>query len=184
MASGDIHMCGRMRRSIHPRERGVAILDVFSSSLHHRADVDFLIRLFRHFRIRGSVVDLSLRGLSSLNPEINETLSGVRFVQKRESALWTSETREVRLWLPVRYVIVSQTFTNNCSSFIECSSQMRFIQHYQMEKTGSLNIIYNFLIDGGAYVSRGWDVAAAPPPPCARRDTVEIPSTGWDTSER
>ncbi|XP_014467168.1 PREDICTED: uncharacterized protein LOC106740540 isoform X5 [Dinoponera quadriceps] len=65
MASGDIHMCGRMRRSIHPRERGVAILDVFSSSLHHRADVDFLIRLFRHFRIRGSVVDLSLRGLSS-----------------------------------------------------------------------------------------------------------------------
>lgn len=91
--------------------------------------------------------------------DTNETeASTVQFVQKHEWSDLPSQGM-TNLPLPVPYVIVSQTFTQNCSSLAECIFQVKFMQLFSMHNQDLADINYNFLIggDGRVYVGRGWN---------------------------
>lgn len=60
--------------------------------------------------------------------------------------------------LPVPYVIILHTATENCSDQATCVYHVRTIQTFHMESKGWWDIGYNFLVggDGFAYEGRGW----------------------------
>lgn len=62
------------------------------------------------------------------------------------------------LTLPVPYVIIAHTATENCTKTSKCVFIVRIIQSYHIESRHWWDIGYNFLVggDGNAYVGRGW----------------------------
>lgn len=60
--------------------------------------------------------------------------------------------------MPVPYVIILHTATENCSSQAQCVFHVRFIQTFHIESRNWWDIGYNFLVggDGEAYEGRGW----------------------------
>lgn len=62
------------------------------------------------------------------------------------------------LTLPVPYVIIAHTATENCTKTPLCVLIVRYIQSFHIESRRWFDIGYNFLVggDGNAYVGRGW----------------------------
>lgn len=62
------------------------------------------------------------------------------------------------LQVPVPYVIILHTATENCSSQAQCIFHVRYIQTFHIESRSWWDIGYNFLVggDGEAYEGRGW----------------------------
>lgn len=65
--------------------------------------------------------------------------------------------------LPVPYVIIGHTATENCSTQAQCTFHVRYIQMYHIESQNWWDIGYNFLVggDGSAYEGRGWKAEGA-----------------------
>ncbi|XP_053624692.1 peptidoglycan recognition protein 4-like isoform X2 [Plodia interpunctella] len=68
-----------------------------------------------------------------------------------------------KLRMPVPWVIIAHTATENCYSQTECVLRVRLIQMFHMESRKWDDIGYNFLVggDGSAYYGRGWDIQGA-----------------------
>jgi len=70
------------------------------------------------------------------------------------------------LSLPVQYVIISHTATENCTDRASCTFHVKFIQTFHIESRNWWDIGYNFLVggDGAAYEGRGWKSEGAHTP--------------------
>lgn len=68
-----------------------------------------------------------------------------------------------KLNVPVPYVIISHTATENCSFQGRCVLNVRVIQMFHIESKGWNDIGYNFLVggDGNVYEGRGWESEGA-----------------------
>ncbi|XP_049961777.1 peptidoglycan-recognition protein SA-like [Schistocerca serialis cubense] len=83
---------------------------------------------------------------------------------------WSSQDirdRRVGLSLPVRYVIVSHTFSEECAVYDECVQLLRDLQRLHVSARGYYDIAYNFVVGGDGYVyeGRGWNYTAERRPP-------------------
>ncbi|XP_045475437.1 peptidoglycan-recognition protein 2-like [Harmonia axyridis] len=65
--------------------------------------------------------------------------------------------------VPLEYVIVHHTVTNNCHSEKSCSELLRNIQNFHMEEMEFHDIGYNFAVggDGNVYECAGWHKVGA-----------------------
>ncbi|XP_011336868.2 peptidoglycan-recognition protein LC [Ooceraea biroi] len=95
------------------------------------------------------------------NSSINGvTVGSVRFVERNQWGAQPPSEPLKKMRLPVPYVIISHTVTDNCYTQSQCTLHVRNAQTHHM---GSYNnwsdIGYNFLVggDGLAYVGRSWD---------------------------
>ncbi|XP_049812008.1 peptidoglycan-recognition protein SA-like isoform X2 [Schistocerca nitens] len=83
---------------------------------------------------------------------------------------WSSQDirdRRVGLSLPVKYVIVSHTFSEECAVYDECVQLLRDLQRLHVSARGYYDIAYNFVVGGDGYVyeGRGWNYTAERRPP-------------------
>lgn len=88
------------------------------------------------------------------------TTPGVRIVPRIEWVAQPSkETTRLQV-IPAPYVIISHTSTDVCFTQAQCVLNVRYIQNFNIESQGSVDIVYNFLVggDGLAYEGRNWDV--------------------------
>lgn len=94
-----------------------------------------------------------------LDPNRTVTLSGkLKIVQRRE---WVAQppTETINdLVLPVPYVIIMHTATDNCTNQGDCTHAVRYIQSFHIDGNKWWDIGYNFLVGGDGYVyeGRGW----------------------------
>ncbi|XP_059223654.1 peptidoglycan-recognition protein SA [Stomoxys calcitrans] len=65
--------------------------------------------------------------------------------------------------VPVKYVIIHHTVTNECTTFLECAEILQNMQHHHLNGLDFDDIGYNFLIgnDGNIYEGTGWYVRGA-----------------------
>lgn len=65
--------------------------------------------------------------------------------------------------LPVPFVVISHTASDNCTEQATCKIRVRDLQSLQVEGKGLWDIAYNFLVggDGYAYEGRGWTYEGA-----------------------
>ncbi|XP_054712235.1 peptidoglycan-recognition protein 1-like [Uloborus diversus] len=66
--------------------------------------------------------------------------------------------KTLRLTTPVKHEFVAHTVTPECQSLQSCSSMMRSMQTFHMDKQGFMDIGYNFVVggDGRIYEGTGW----------------------------
>ncbi|ALC43623.1 PGRP-LC, partial [Drosophila busckii] len=108
---------------------------------------------------------------SRLNIPINSTIDKDNFggglvLRYVPRAVWLAQPAQKdlpKLSLPVPFVIVLPTNSENCSTQAQCVFRVRFLQTFNIESQQSDDITYNFLIggDGNVYVGRGWDHVGA-----------------------
>ncbi|XP_044753541.1 peptidoglycan-recognition protein 2-like [Coccinella septempunctata] len=65
--------------------------------------------------------------------------------------------------VPIQYVIVHHTVTNNCETEKSCSELLRNIQNFHLEEMEFHDIGYNFMVggDGKIYEGAGWHKVGA-----------------------
>jgi hypothetical protein len=83
-----------------------------------------------------------------------------------ERAQWLAQPSGedvAQLELPVKFVVITHTASDQCETQAQCVFVVRTIQTFHIESRGWADIAYNFLIggDGAVYVGRGWDVQGA-----------------------
>ncbi|EFA01280.1 Peptidoglycan-recognition protein LE-like Protein [Tribolium castaneum] len=96
---------------------------------------------------------------SPIDPQANLTLPPkLKLVSRLEWLAQPPVQPANPLAVPVPYVIILHTATENCSSQAQCIFHVRFIQTFHIESRSWWDIGYNFLVggDGEAYEGRGW----------------------------
>ncbi|XP_025830018.1 peptidoglycan recognition protein isoform X2 [Agrilus planipennis] len=89
----------------------------------------------------------------------NGTLpNNVRIISRLEWVAQPPVQTPNELTLPVSYVIIWHTATENCSDQAACILHVRTIQTFHIDSRHWWDIAYNFLVggDGNAYEGRGW----------------------------
>ncbi|KAF5283534.1 hypothetical protein FQA39_LY17314 [Lamprigera yunnana] len=99
-----------------------------------------------------------------VDASVNLTLPGKLKIISRKEWLAQPPSQSInRLVLPIPYVIISHTATENCTNQAECTFYIRYLQTYHIESKNYWDITYNFLVggDGYAYEGRGWKYEGA-----------------------
>ncbi|XP_057580587.1 peptidoglycan recognition protein 4-like [Hippopotamus amphibius kiboko] len=112
------------------------------------------------------VQPLLVKGESCLAPQQEASLKeACPFIVPR-SAWEPRGTHCPKMNLPAKYVIISHTMGRTCSKSDECLVLVQDIQSYWMDKLGSCDTGYNFLVgqDGVIYEGVGWSVQGSHTP--------------------
>lgn len=94
----------------------------------------------------------------------NNTGSGkLRIVNRRTWLAQPPARANNPLHVPVPYVVILHTATENCSTQADCIFIVRHVQTFHIESNGWNDIGYSFLVggDGNVYEGRGWDTEGA-----------------------
>lgn len=99
-----------------------------------------------------------------LDPTVNLTLPGkLKIISRKEWLAQPPVEKINQLVLPVPYVVISHTATEDCNNQAACTFYIRYLQTYHIESKDYWDIVYNFLVagDGYAYEGRGWKYEGA-----------------------
>ncbi|KAI4471893.1 peptidoglycan recognition protein [Holotrichia oblita] len=81
------------------------------------------------------------------------------FVTRRQWGARKEKDGVEALNVPVPYVVIHHTATEDCTTISDCMVQARYIQDFHMDSNGWSDVGYNFMVagdDGLVYEARGW----------------------------
>lgn len=82
----------------------------------------------------------------------------MKIIGRREWLAQPPQQEITKLILPVPYVVIMHTATEQCFNQADCTFTVRYIQSFHIDSRKWWDIGYNFLVGGDGYVyeGRGW----------------------------
>ncbi|KAF5295491.1 hypothetical protein FQR65_LT10479 [Abscondita terminalis] len=161
---------------------GIAFIGTFTQNLPPQRQIDAAKKLIQR-GLNDGIIALNYKLLAArqlqttqspgeafkiniffIDPTVNLTLPDKLKIISRKEWLAQPAFKQINeLVLPIPYVVISHTATENCTDQAACTFYIRFLQTYHIESRNYSDIVYNFLVggDGYAYEGRGWKYEGA-----------------------